>query len=254
MNTHFSPIKKRVMAAITSGNTYMRPKWYFILRGILFSLGLILLAIALVYVASLIVFALKQTGLLTTPSMGLRGIGIFLLSAPWALVGTAVLFIITLEILVQKFSFAYKRPLLISITAIFIVAFVGTLIISRAHLHEFLHEQARKGTLPIMDSLYRGFDRGIPRIVFPGVVIDIDTTRIILERPDGVIDTILLDTHTNLPPQKLEIHDRVIILIREKEGLLFAEHIHSAPPDGFIPFRKWYTAEKHIDMPPALMK
>ncbi len=99
MTKELSTIKEKVTSAITNGKANMRPKWHFILRGVLLSLGLILVAIALLYVASLIVFALKQTGLIMTPGMGGRGFGVFLFSAPWLLVGTAIIFVILLEIL-----------------------------------------------------------------------------------------------------------------------------------------------------------
>lgn len=255
MTKELSTIKEKVVSAIESGTTNMRPKWHFVLRGALLSLGLILVLIALLYVASLIVFTLKQTGLIMTPVMGGRGFGVFLFSAPWLLVGTALIFVIVLEVLARKFAFAYKQPLLLSLAGIFLVAIVGTFAISQVRVHEFLHEQARGGNLPAVGPLYRTLDSGIPGNVIPGVVIDITDTHLTLERPDGMVDTITLNEETHfMRNTEPVVGDAIVVLIRPREDeSLIAEHIRPAPKNGFLPFR--VTDKGRIeDIPPSPMK
>lgn len=239
MTKELTTIKEKVTSAITSGKASMRPKWHFILRGVLLSLGLILVAIALLYVASLIVFALKQTGLIMTPGMGGRGFGVFLFSAPWLLVGTALIFVIVLEVLARKFAFAYKQPLLLSVVIIFLIATLGTVAISQTHMHEFLHKQARGGNLPAFGPLYRTLDSGIPGNVIPGIVLNITDTHLTLERPDGIEGNIIIDEETHfMHDVKPEVGDAIVVLIRtEENNTSIAEHIHFVPEDGFLPFR-----------------
>jgi hypothetical protein len=262
MTKHISTIKEKVTSAIASGNTHMRPKWHFVLRGALLSLGLILIAIALLYVTSLIVFAFKQTGLIMTPGMGGHGLGVFFSSAPWILIGTTILFIIVLEILARKFAFVYKQPLLLSLVVIFSIATIGTFAISQTRMHEFLHKQVRMGALPGFDPLYRGFDEGIPDTVFPGVITNIDDDTLTLERPDGttIVITLTDDTHF-MRQEEPSLGDHAVILIHEEDGSYIAEHIRYIEEDVFLPFREWEEIEssmehvpKQKNTPPSPMK
>jgi hypothetical protein len=254
MTKHISTIKEKVTSAIASGNTHMRPKWHFVLRGALLSLGLILIAIALLYVTSLIVFAFKQTGLIMTPGMGGHGLGVFFSSAPWILIGTTILFIIVLEILARKFAFAYKQPLLLSLVVILGIATIGTFAISQTRMHEFLHERARANMLPGFGSIYQRLDAGIPEQVIPGTVIAFTDTTLTLIQPNGEEATIAITKETRfMHGEHPSLGDSIVVLVHKEDTSLIAEHVHFTPENGFLPFRgkKEFNPE---DIPPPSMK
>ena len=104
-------IKNKVLEAIKSGQVKMRPRWYFILKTILVALGIVMIFLTLLYLISFIIFILRITGIWFAPAFGFEGYGIFLFSLPWLLVIISVLFAIILEVLVKRYSFAYRHRL-----------------------------------------------------------------------------------------------------------------------------------------------
>src|SRR3989344_3614541 len=120
MSHEIRSIKEEVIARIKRGETIMRPRWHFVLRAMLYALGVLIAALALVYLASFIMFVLRETGLLFVPSFGFRGVGVFLFSLPWFLILLSLVFVFVLEVLVRRYAFAYRKPLLYSVFGIVI--------------------------------------------------------------------------------------------------------------------------------------
>ena len=145
-NLNHDLIKDKVLAKIESGEAYMKPRWHFILKTVLWLSGTVIVALLLIFVASLTLFSLRQTGVLFIPAFGFRGIGAFLLSLPWILIVFAVVFIIVLEILVKRYTFAYRRPLLYSILGILFFVIIGSILISITHFHQGLYRSVREGS------------------------------------------------------------------------------------------------------------
>jgi len=63
-------IKADVLKAIKDGQVKMRPKWQFITKAALLIVGVVLVALTILYLVSFIVFVLRQTGLLFVPGFG----------------------------------------------------------------------------------------------------------------------------------------------------------------------------------------
>src|SRR3990167_8644737 len=131
MNQEQSPIKAKILAAIESGKVTMRPRWHFVLQATLVICGLVIVLLALLFLTSFIIFSLRNTGVWFAPSFGYRGIGVFLTSLPWLLIGLTVIFVVLLEILVKKYSFAYRQPLLYSALALVLIVTIGGVAIAQ---------------------------------------------------------------------------------------------------------------------------
>jgi len=52
-----SSIKDAVLEKIRRGEVHMRPRWQFVLKGVLVALGAVLVALALLYLVSFVFFA-----------------------------------------------------------------------------------------------------------------------------------------------------------------------------------------------------
>ena len=89
-------MKNDVLKAIQAGQVKMRPKWQFITKAALMVLGVVLAALATLYLVSFIVFILRQTGVLFVPAFGPGAFGVFFMSLPWLLILLAAVFDITL--------------------------------------------------------------------------------------------------------------------------------------------------------------
>jgi hypothetical protein len=191
-------IREKVMAAITGGNVAMRPRWHFALRIALFITGGIVVLLALIYLTSFIIFGLRQTGIWFAPGFGARGWLEVGRELPWMLILFAIVFIIILEILVRRYAFAYRKPLLYSTLAIVGIVLLAGNLLSKGPFEERWLDEARRGHPPFPGGFYgeRGFRE--PISIHRGEVEATTTTGFILEDMLGVTSTVILDQP--LPP------------------------------------------------------
>jgi hypothetical protein len=164
--------KDKIIQSIRSGTLKIRPRWHFILKSILLVSGVVLILIGLVSLFSFIIFILNQTGLWFVPRFGFRGVETFLISLPWILIFTSLIFIVSFEILIRKYRFGYKRPLMYSILAVISFAAIGGLALASTSVHSEFYKRARRGQLPLVGSMYRAFGNQHFRNVHSGVIIE----------------------------------------------------------------------------------
>ena len=219
-------IKEKIMAAVKSGELVMRPRWHFVLRAALLVLGVVITLLVLIYLASFILFILRASGIIFIPFFGGRGLFASLFSLPWFLIMLVILFIIVLELLVKKYSFSYRRPLLYSAISIIAIVVLGSLAVSRIALHERLFRDARHGHLPFAGGFYRNF--GAPRLgnIHRGEIVQMMPNGFILNDLRDETSTIVVAPETRVfPIEKLEVGDEVIIFGENNAGVIRAEGI-----------------------------
>ena len=154
----------------------MRPKWHFILRAVLFAMGIIILLLILVYLASLLVFMLQENGVWFLPVFGSRGWYEFLRSLPWILVALLMMFVGVLEVLVRRYSFAYRQPLLYSAIAIVILMLAGGGLVAGTPFHGRFSRFSEENKLPFAGDFYRSLHaqrlKNVHRGIIAGVAVD----------------------------------------------------------------------------------
>ncbi len=133
----------------------MRPRWQFVLIGLLFAAGAAIALSTVLYLAGFIVFSLHETGAWSAPLFGSRGWITLFRSLPWALIALSLAFILILETLVRRYAFAYRMPLVYSLLAIVGVAMAAGPL--TAPLHRAPFQAARRGDLPFGGSFYRRY-------------------------------------------------------------------------------------------------
>src|SRR4030042_4792350 len=136
--TNKNSLQNSILEKIKSGQAKIRPKWHFVLKTLLLAAGVLFGTLALLYLASFVLFVLRQTGSWFLPSFGWRGIMVFLISMPWLLVILGVVFIILLELLVRHYSFAYRNPLLYSLLGIIVFVIIASVFVAKTSFHEGL--------------------------------------------------------------------------------------------------------------------
>lgn len=166
-------IRQKVMDAIASGRVVMRPRWQFVLSAVLAITGSAILLLALLFLASFILFTLRHTGLVFVPVFGSRGWYELLISLPWVLVLLLLFFIAVLEILVRRYSFAYRQPLLYSAFGIMLVALIGGVLIDRTPLHAGLFRYVEEGQIPLAERFYHRFESQRFQNVHLGTVLEL---------------------------------------------------------------------------------
>lgn len=228
-------VKNNILSAIESGKIMMRPRWHFVLRAALFLLGTILVALTLLYLSSFIFFSLHQSGAWFFPRLGFRGLGLFFISLPWLLILVGIIFIIVLEVLVKKYSFSYRKPLLYSTIGIIIFVLLGGFVIAKTSLHPGLFENARNNQLPFGGGLYRQFgNQRPPGNVALGTVIEIIGKGYKIEDPRGETVEVIINTETQFPAgRNIAVDDNVIVLGQRQNSNITASVIRKIEENDF---------------------
>lgn len=206
-------IKEGVENAIKTGTVKMKSKAYFITKGVLLAVGLGVVALLVIYMVSLVFFALRVKGVWFTPVFGTESIGPFLTAVPWILVLVVVLFIGLLELLVKKYSFGYRNPLLYSALGVIVFVFLTGFLVAKTTFHRAIYERAQDNRLPIAGPLYRGLHPDPKHEVHPGRVVEINEKGFTLEIHTGDILDVIVSSRTRLPlGSNYEAGDTVIVL------------------------------------------
>jgi ABC-type multidrug transport system fused ATPase/permease subunit len=211
-------IKSKILEAIKEGEVVMRPRWHFVLRSVLMVLGAVLVLLGIMYIVSFIIFALHESGIWFTPVFGGRGWFSFFRSLPWLLIVLSLLFIGVLEVLVRRFSFGYRQPLLYSALGIICVTTFGSVIIAQTSFHRYLFRAAQNGNLPYVGDFYRGF--GSPEIpdIHVGVIHDLSDQGFTLMSRHGSQYQVIINATTSFPLGTDFAEGDMVIVIGEGEN------------------------------------
>ncbi|MDO8558670.1 MAG: hypothetical protein Q7S09_05860 [bacterium] len=240
------PIQEEVLAAIKSGLVHMRPRWHFALRAALGALGGVILFLALLYLISFIFFALRQTGAWFVPVFGFRALYAALRAIPWLLVLLSLGFIAVLEILVRRYAFAYRRPLLYSLAVISAVVIFGGVVVAETSVHHRLFRRSAENRFPVGSKFYRMY--GTPRLqnIHEGTIAEITPEGFGLKTQRGESLRILVTPQTRFPlGTDFAEDDTVVVFGERQDGAVMAKGIrkiddtfeHSRRPGPRMHFR-----------------
>lgn len=193
------PLKDAVLDTIRTERVTMRPRWYFVLRTALFATGTVVVMLALLYLASFIIYTSRVSGIWFVPAFGFPGWREFLFSLPWILIVISLLFMAILEMLVKHFAFAWRQPLFYSALGIIALAGIGSYIVILTPFHRAMFLQSRQHRWPIVEPFYRAYGmRGLQNI-HPGNVSAVTDTGFRMVSRRGEVLTIIVDTKTRFP-------------------------------------------------------
>lgn len=247
MPAEYQSLKEQILKQISDGQTKMRPRAYFIVRGTLIAVGTVVVTLTLLYTISLIVFVTQLNGSSELPSFGLQGIAPFIFSLPWILIGACLLALIILELLVHHYAFAYRKPLVYSLVGVFVVTILGSMIVTRLRLHEQLFEFAQEQRLPIAGPFYRNYDRHRARNIYPGIIATLNDNGFNLITRQAETFTIIVNNQTAIPAGWIwHQGDMVVVLGNEDDQIITA-----------LGVRPWRSEFGHFQpnqppLPPAL--
>jgi hypothetical protein len=205
-----------VMKAIRDGHVHMRPRWHFLLLSALSITGAFIVLLTLLYVTSLGFFFLRDSGAWYAPSFGTRGWFGLLHSLPWLLILFVAIFIVILELLVRRYTFVYKKPLVISVIVILALVFLGGLAIAQTPLHRMLMLSARRGSLPPELSAMYGHPLRTPppSDMFNGQIVGLSKSGFVIVDEGGAgTTTVVLTPETRLPyGEDFTLGERVVVV------------------------------------------
>jgi hypothetical protein len=215
METTTKTIKERVEEAIASGEIAMKPKWYFALQALLFALGVAIASCATLYLASFILFVMRENGLWFVPTLGPSGWYVFLVSLPWLLVLLLGSFVVVLELMVRRYSFAYRRPLVISVVGVLALVVIGGACIEVTPLHRVMVVYSER-SLPVTRDVYRHYEDPQVSALQPGRVVTTTADGFILFSRRGDILHVAITPDTKMPPGFRFIEGDEVLVFGEK--------------------------------------
>lgn len=195
----YQDAKKELVNAIRSGTVAMRPKWHFILKGALFLIGILIALCVALYLVSFAVFAMHETGAWSAPFFGIHELIPFFRALPITLITLSLAFILLLEILVRRYSFAYRTPLLYSLLLILAAVVIVSVLIAPFHRRPF--QAARAGKLPFGGQFYRRFGGGRARDIRHGTVESVTHNGFVLRDLENATSLVLITPETRIPTE-----------------------------------------------------
>ena len=227
-NPEKKTLRDSVLSAIESGKVTMRPRWQYVLKAALLIAGAVLTALTALFLISFAVFSLRKNGAWFAPTFGLRGVRELFLSLPWLIILLAVIFIVLLEVLVRRYQFAYRRPLLYTAVGVLLLAVVGGVVIGDTDFHEGLFEQARLHHPPLWGLLYENCCRPPSGWVTAGVIIQKTTVGFRLQTDDETYD-VLVTPQTSFPYGTIFSQgDRVVVVGERNDDTITAQGVRPA--------------------------
>lgn len=225
-------LNKEILSQIKEGKVEMKSRWFFLLRTILGVLGVFILSLCLVFLVSFILFGLRKSGVALAPGFGPQGFILFAMSLPWMLILITVAFLAVLEILIRKYSFVYKKPILYSLIGVFGITTLITLLLPSFAFHNSIfraYKPDKGGEMTPVGRFYRGF--GMPRSpdLIRGVVMDYSTGTLLIKTDEGVTSSVIISEFTK-GIRDIEIITGKEVLIfgpKSTSGIIKAFGIHS---------------------------
>ena len=211
-------LKNKIISQIKKGDIHMRPKIHFTLLTILTVVGMVLFAFALIYFISFTSFVFKINNIWDLSGFGVRGIMPFLHSLPWLLLVLILVFLATLEILTQYFSFSHRVPLVYTLLAIVTMGVLGSFIMATNSFHDHVLVKVKDGEAPFVGMMYSRYSQSQSDKVFRAVVVDVEASslNVILNTGDTV--KVLLTEETYTPGNSTISSDVDIMIVGERDG------------------------------------
>jgi len=197
--SHKHSIKSSVLEKIKADKAHMKPHWHFVLKTVLTAISAAIAGLALLYLASFIVFMLHTTGVWFMPVFGFRGLNVFFASLPWMLILMCVVFVVVLELLAKHYAFTYQKPLLYSMGIIVLLTVVGSFAIMQTGMHEGFFRRAQDGNIPLVGPFYQQFCMQNFEHVYPGIIMELTGEGFIMSGHRGKIFKVMIVPETRFP-------------------------------------------------------
>lgn len=226
-------IKNVVLEKILQGDVTAHSKTYFFLKNTLLVSAIIITSLFLFFVVSFIIFTLQESELWYLPMFGFRGVQVLLGNFPWVLTLIVLFFIGILEILVSRYGFAYRRPLLYSALAVIFIVISTSFLVRLTPLHDAIYSRIEKGGMPMARPLYDEYAKPKTKDFYPGTVIEITGSGFTIERPDKTLLQVNVTDRTKMAPGfRIYPGGRLLIIGKQKNNIVEAEAVENAPKEG----------------------
>ena len=223
-------IKETILKKIHEREVIMRPRWPFVLRGILILLLAGVIICFALFVMIILTISLRETGMMQLPIFGAPGLFHFFLNLPWLIILGIFIALIVVEILFRKFQFGYRTPALITLGIIGITTVLGGIFLSSIGPRN-IAKQIRSNNF-IRFQMHEGPEFTKRRPLTHGIIRELNTSDILIETDDETI-RVLFDNSTQFPDGKaiLSVGSPVFVGGLREGNVMHAFGISNEPPE-----------------------
>ena len=202
--------EQTVLERIEQEHIHMKPRLYFTIKIIAYSIIFILACILLLSIVSFMVFIVEYYGFFDLPAFGMEGISSFIASFPWVLFAITLVLIFIAQRLMRRFEFAYRKPVSYLLIGIGVLSLGGgMLLMSSTELpHIFFDSDEYPGLSSEFIPLHSGF---MPQGFITGTIVSMQKGSLLVKESDGSIVRIALTAQTRyLGSEDLVPGDRIL--------------------------------------------
>ena len=205
----------------------MHSRAYFLSRAALVGAAALIMLAGALFALSFLFFSVHESGVGYLLEFGEHGIGAFVALFPWTSLLIFIACVVVLEMLVRRFDFSYRFPLLRIFLWLLILGIVGSTIIGFTPLHASLLSAADKDELPILGSWYEQVhDSHVEQGVYRGDITAITATYFVISHNDTDRDSDE-GTWSIVPPlgfstSTLTIGEKVYVAGQIKNNIVYA--------------------------------
>jgi len=118
----------------------MKPKWYFVLKGFLWTILIIISLVLAIFFLSLVLFSCCRP-------------------FPWFLLLLLIVSVAVAEYLFNELGIVYRKPIIYSLLVIVVMMFIAGMFLNRIHFHESIQRK----NIPGMQKIYKRYPGKIMR-------------------------------------------------------------------------------------------
>ncbi len=185
-------LKETVIEKIKKGDVEMRSKSYFILKGFLVFGTIGLSFVFAIYLLTLLIFVLRINDIILLSDFGWYGLSIFIKIFPWAILFLSLFFLLLTDILSRKFSFAYRKTIIVSLGVVTLIVFFFSILIDSYSLQDKVYQSALRNEIPIGRQMYRDLANIESENVVMGKVVEINEEFLIIEKDNQEKVTVII--------------------------------------------------------------
>jgi len=154
---------------------------------------------------------------------------VFFKSLPWLIIIFALLLFIVLEYLVKRYSFAYRKPIIVLLVLLVLFTVLGSSLIAKTTMHQRIASFGEQRGIPGAKQFY-GAAQKLPHDMRIGKITEVtDKNNFIIETRLSEQVTVVISPETKIRDSEIIKEDNYIIVIGKSEnGVVVAKGIRLA--------------------------
>lgn len=143
-------LEKIISNKIESHDIKIKPKWHFVLKGLVIILSAIFLFLLSIFFLSFVIFKNRML-----PPHAMQEVFMNMQILPFVLSSILLFILAIIFILHTKYNFVYKKPAYIIIFSLLFVILISSFFIDKLLMHDMIRDRMERRPMPFIRDMYR---------------------------------------------------------------------------------------------------